>query len=591
MGSSTIPDSGGGKQPYAEKFYTSGTWTKPAGVTTATVTCIGGGGGSYYATNTFGGGGGGGYIKTTLDVSALSSVTVTVGAGGVSSDTAASVTDGSLSSFGSSVFAYGGQGRTNAWSGRVLAGGSVVAQDSGYSEDTTDTGDGITQGKFAIVNTSLSTAANQWQDSTAAKYGTQQTVAYNGTNLYVATAQVNNEIWTSSNGITWTKNTTTTGTNVNVGWNGTYFVMVPNATGTTAYYGTNGTSWTTSALPTSQTWSGVISITALSVAYSAGSTSAAYSTNGTTWTGVTLPAAIAGNVSMSVANGRIYYTTVAGAAYYTTNGSTWNAAGTVGSDYVFTYNASSATYLAHSYTGYGGTGTYYTSTNGTTWTSRAYTTQLPKPAWFSGSSYGVFMPPVVIDDRWFMFASRSGVTTYSTSAVMLSSTDGINWTILRTWSKGVNVGTATTQYATFMNAIFSAGTNRWLVYFLDQCNTITNVCAAYMSRYMQGGQLGQMAANYSSAIPYANNIAGSAGAGSSKGQAVQVWNAGTQPVEVNYLGGEGIGGYCRGGDGMLVSLSIQQNQNVGSVNYGDGAPTYQGAPNGGNGLVIVEWWA
>jgi hypothetical protein len=70
-------------------FTSSGTWTKPAGVSKIMVEVVGGGGnggsnnaGTNYGT---GGGGGGGYGKEIIDVSATSSVTVTVGAAGQAS--------------------------------------------------------------------------------------------------------------------------------------------------------------------------------------------------------------------------------------------------------------------------------------------------------------------------------------------------------------------------------------------------------------------------------------------------------------------------------------------------------------------------
>jgi hypothetical protein len=599
MGSSTVPASGGGKQPYRQAFYSSGTWTKPAGVNTATVTCIGGGGGSYANTLSIGGGGAGGYIKTIVDVSAISTATVTIGAGGVSTDTSANVSSGSSSSFGSLVFAHGGEGRIAAYNTMLAAGNCATTQDSGTAENTQNVSDGIAQARWSVLSTSQRTTANAWITTSFSSQIPSQPVAYNGSNLYVATANVSNEIWTSSNGITWTKNTTTTGSNQQVGWNGTYFVMVPNATGTTAYYGTNGTSWTTAALPSSVAWTGCVTSGTLSVAYSSNSTTAAYSTNGTTWTGVTLPVALnsAAANGMTVANGRIYFTGGTGQTYYTTTGSTWTTAGTTLAGGMISYNASSGVYLAHPYNGASGGASYYTSTDGVAWTSRSYTSQLPLAPWRSGAAYGTFTNPVVIDDRWFMFAGTSAAaTSIAATQVLFSSLNGVNWTIVKYWNKGVN-GTPITLNPSLVSSVMSAGTGRYLVYMTDNSSGLgTNVSTLLWSRYAVGGFQGQMVAGFNSTLGTANNHTGSAGAASSRGDVmvnvINVTGGNGNNNNYVYTAGLGIDGYCKGGAGLLAPDNMSNaNVNIGNVNYGDGAPTFSGAPNGGNGLVIVEWWA
>ncbi len=66
-------------------FTSSGTWTKPTGITKVKVTVTGGGGGGGAGSgnwNAKGGGGGGGTAIEVIDVSSVSTVSVTVGSGG-----------------------------------------------------------------------------------------------------------------------------------------------------------------------------------------------------------------------------------------------------------------------------------------------------------------------------------------------------------------------------------------------------------------------------------------------------------------------------------------------------------------------------
>ncbi|WP_088347776.1 hypothetical protein [Rhodomicrobium sp. R_RK_3] len=94
-------------------FTSSNTWSKPSEGTIALIEAWGGGGGGAIGA----GGGGGAYVRRIMPLSALAgTVSVTVGAGGNSSD-------GGNSSFGSHVTAYGGAVAQGGGSGGPGAGG------------------------------------------------------------------------------------------------------------------------------------------------------------------------------------------------------------------------------------------------------------------------------------------------------------------------------------------------------------------------------------------------------------------------------------------------------------------------------------
>lgn len=98
-------------------FSTSGTWNKTAGANTAIVETVGagGGGGGRDTTNEYGGGGGGagGYTRDEIDISAISSETVTIGAGGTAGTNSTSPGvggTGGATTFGAHSTANGGGG-------------------------------------------------------------------------------------------------------------------------------------------------------------------------------------------------------------------------------------------------------------------------------------------------------------------------------------------------------------------------------------------------------------------------------------------------------------------------------------------------
>ena len=103
-------------------FTASGTWTKGSGTKYILVEGVGGGGGGdSVGFNASGGGGGaGGYFRKFIDVTSITTETVTIGAGG------SAETTGGTTSFGSHCSATGGLGSTSLAGG---AGGTATGGD------------------------------------------------------------------------------------------------------------------------------------------------------------------------------------------------------------------------------------------------------------------------------------------------------------------------------------------------------------------------------------------------------------------------------------------------------------------------------
>lgn len=124
---------GGGGLQSVQVFTANGTWTRPGGVTKVIIELLGAGGGgggpdsggpNYISA----GGGGGGYGKRFLDVSAISSATVTIGSGGAAGAADTSGSAGGTTSFGTYISCTGGSGglKRTAASDNVGTNGGIV---------------------------------------------------------------------------------------------------------------------------------------------------------------------------------------------------------------------------------------------------------------------------------------------------------------------------------------------------------------------------------------------------------------------------------------------------------------------------------
>ena len=139
-------------------FTSSGTWTRPTDVTKVIMEVQGAGGSGSYNTaeNNNHGGGGGGYAKKFLDVSSISTSTITVGAGGASTTSQGTGTAGGASSWADGTNTITGNGGAGGPTGADVAslGGTGVGGDINIAG-------GATAGNYAYGDQGGSTPLGQ----------------------------------------------------------------------------------------------------------------------------------------------------------------------------------------------------------------------------------------------------------------------------------------------------------------------------------------------------------------------------------------------------------------------------------------------
>jgi len=184
--------------PTVQVFTATGTYTKPAGVRKIRVRVVGGGGGGggdSAANVSSGGGGGGGYSEKVIDAAAITTVAVTVGAGGVGAVGLAGATGGT-SSFGAFCTATGGVGgavgsgtggASNGGSGGIGSGGDINAGGSAGSQNFISTcggmgGASVLGGGGRAINNTLVAAQPGLAYGGGGAGGGNNSVAYAGGN-------------------------------------------------------------------------------------------------------------------------------------------------------------------------------------------------------------------------------------------------------------------------------------------------------------------------------------------------------------------------------------------------------------------------
>ena len=210
----------------------------------------------------------------------------------------------------------------------------------------------------------------------------------------------------SSNGTSWSSTNSGTVNTLAVCWDGTYFNCLTYS-GSSYSRSTDGSSWSSGSISNASNWSGiayglstfVASSRSNIVAYGANINS--ISTNVTIWSGSSMDGRVLFNpvsntflVLNASVNTSTHYTSTNGSSFTSRTSPVTLATGSVANGLFFVQGA-------------GNTNTYYTSSDGVTWTTRS---TLPSTVAWYGFTY--------VNETYIAFGQ--GTTAYSS--------DGINWT-------------------------------------------------------------------------------------------------------------------------------------------------------------------
>jgi hypothetical protein len=555
-------------QQYEQVFTSSGVWTKPTGVKTCELTIVGGGAGG--ATNTGQGGGAGGYYKTILDISATTSATITVGAGGTFAGLQTTVGGGATTfstNNGLSITSNGGGSTaTNALDGIQSQGTTYYPNQFGSL--------GITSG-------------NQIPSVTGSSYTNAAALLGFGNGRYVMLPLANGgvnypttQIYHSTNGTTWSAGTNLATARVfsDVAYgNGIFVAVRPTAVAaaTTVVTSSDGITWT----ETSVTMAADKIIFANGVFVTVGSTSGSqgtsfWSTNGTTWTQGTVTRTIQA-AETSIWYGRPMWdgtkfiqihsnTSYVGHVYQSTDGKAWTQLAVTGTNSNFVSGQfkdsffANGVYLTTVGASSANTDQIWRSTNGTSWTqiTGGNLKKLFKFAYLNGIYFSIGFDDSNLFNQvnW----SEDGGLSWTTSAFLKDS-----------------AGTLTTSTTIgYLGSIVTNGTDMIIASDAKQGGSGGSGAGVWKLtgfKQLKPGRKG-------------NSVASQGGAG--EGSFPERYNA---TYNVAPLPGRGsVEGFSEGGPGDQLGTG-------GPTNYGGGGSGLTSNPasqkNGYQGAVILRWWA
>lgn len=549
----------GAAQQYEQIFASSGTWTKPTGVKTVELTCIGGGGGGYTSQV---GGGAGGYFKGILDISGATSATITVGAGGLGSATPSATAGGrstvsfddgkTIAANGGSISGYQGDcvNPLIFGSGDITA-GVQAASATGYGYSNSASLLAYGGGKYVALPRALgglnyatsyayySTNGTSWTlGKTFSSARLYKDVAY-GNGIFIALATLTNNganlVSISSDGIDWKDYTLSVPCTGLTFANGVFVSSGANASGVgTAYWSTDGLIWNEGVVSRSVNVNDVASWQSRAM------------WNGSKFVVSTSSSAQWGTMYSSI-DGKNWTQYIATGATLSSNFRSfiWSEAAYVGG--VFIMGGPQA--LSYC----------WVSTDGIEW--RASGT-LTASMWINGISgnSGIIL--------------LSGVSSNTVGTYVAYSVDkGASWIDLPLRSTGGGVTSATSSLGYSSSIILTA----------DNAKAILS----FDGKYGGSGQnsSGISAITGSLAIKKGRPaIGGTGSAGPGEGSQAQGYHGTYNPNPLPGL--PSADGYCAGG-------SNTGNGNLIASRYGDGGTASPNSinPNGFQGAVILRWWA